>query len=297
MKEFKPSFYSIPYTRIVGYMSGMLFGYFLFDVASVYNWVFTSLIILYLGFEVFNYFYLRYVQIINHRRLKSYGLATAWLYLTELHSKISEIEFMHMWEASLSNKVWHSQFLYALSNASFCCMQDIIVKPFKIRWRFKLAIPIEWSEDEVYCAVITLFTGLPDNQPWRIYRNVDNIVIESYMYEVQQNVNSIEDAPEASLLFWSIFRNDLICLLDARWEFTKPKFENGVVEHIWFELPAKFPLTEGGYLVVSSDNELLKVTSFDINHISGETVYYKDIPEFWCVWRYAIQDAFDKLNA
>lgn len=287
MNDFKPKLQNIPLSRFLAVLCVLILIDMLFNDGS--PTIKLGLICLfYLIGELIYIGYKRYTQIINHRRLKSYGLSVAWLQHSYLHTQMRPVDFMGMWESSLCNYNWRQEFVNSLQQAEFYCIYDTMVSPNRLRWNLDIILPDKWNDDNKLSAVITLMTGLPEDQPWRVYRDENKIKIETYMYEVDGAVLSFEQNPAPASHFWYVFQNDLIWLLDQVWSYNTPLFKPGVVDHIWFELPAKFPLPNNGYLYIESEDNKIKATAFNSDGLKGESVLYNNQEECWSVWRHAV---------
>lgn len=287
MKDFKPKLPLFPYMRMLIALCVFVLVDIVFNDNSPSLGMF-AVSGLYVVGELSLFGYKRYKQVINHRRLKSYGLSVAWMQHPELHEIMKPIEFMHMWEHSLCNDSWRNKIIEMLQQAEFYCVYDTLVTPNRLRWNLDIKLQDEMSEDEKLSVVITLMTGLPEDQPWRVYREDDSLRIETYMYEIEGAVTSFDNNPAPALHFWSVFQNDLVWLLDQAWVYNKPQFKQGVVDHIWFELPAKFALPNNGILQVEEAGDKIKATTFDSNGKAGESQLFHNASECWAVWRHAV---------
>lgn len=287
MPDFKPKLQMFPYMRmLVALCTFVLVDIVFNDNSPSIGMLLVSAI--YILGEVSLFGYKRYKQVINHRRLKSYGLSVAWLQHPDLHEVMKPIEFMQLWEHSLCNANWRNKIVEMLQQAEFYCVYDTLVIPHRLRWNLDIKLSESMTEDEKLSSVITLMTGLPEDQPWRVYREDDSLRIETYMYEIEGAVTDFEKNPAPALHFWSVFQNDLIWLLDQAWVYNKPHFKQGVVDHIWFELPAKFPLPNDGRLEVEEVGDKIKATTFDASGRQGESQFFNSASECWSVWRHAI---------
>lgn len=287
MRDFKPRLGKLPLSRVLGTLCLFILIDMIFNEGSPTFMLGVVAGIYFFG-EVSWFLYKRYTQIINHRRLKSYGLSVAWLQHSHLHEEMQPIEFLGLWEDSLSKYEWRQEFINLLQQANFYCIYDTLVTPNRLRWNLELNLLDSWTPDEKLSAVITLMTGLPEDQPWRMYRDDNLVKIETYMYEVEGPVLSFDNNPAPASHFWYVFQNDLIWLLDQVWHYNTPAFKQGVVDHIYFDLPAKFPLSNNGYLTVERDGDKVKATTYSSDNKAGESTYYNNEEECWAVWRHAV---------
>ena len=294
MKTYCPDVVHFHGLRVLYAAIGCILAGYIFDAFLNMDIIFIYLIFIsYTGIEFLLYLHRRHLFFIAHQRLKTYGMAVTWLQRKDLHASYTPDTLLSLCESKLLSKDWRDCLVSIFEHSKLQCVYDTYIEPNRLRWSFHISFPTTWSDEDCIAGYFVIMSCLPDNQPWRLFsEDLRVFKIETYMYELHDcnNLSSLSECPQTSLYFWSTFQNDSIWLLGKKWSFDKPVFTKGLVDYIWFELPAKFLLDNEAYISVYEEDDKLYATVYNVDNIAGETKCYANEQEFWFVWRHAIRE-------